>query len=135
MFCRSLRNALVGRWILVGLSCVALVVSVAASAPIATAGDGSASISLRTSEFPLAALERTSPVRLPKQAQTNRAHLPKPDRNGQPSLVDRARGIRPMFPPSHTSRALPRRFLPSRHFTARGPSDSSEPFLATSLLS
>ena len=135
MFCRSLRNQLVGRWILAGLLCVALVVGAAVCAPIAPAEDGPASISLRASEFPLAALESTSPVRLEKQAQSNRLTFPRPHRTGQPSWAERFRVTQPRRQPSQTAHALPRRVLPSHDLTSHDPSDSGEPFLTSSPLS
>ena len=93
MLCRSLRNVLVGRWILAGLLCMALVVGAAVCAPIAPAEGGPGAASLRAAEFPLAALESTSPVRLEKQGQPNRLTLPRPDRTGQLSWTERFRVI------------------------------------------
>jgi len=135
MLCRSLRNQLVGRWILAGLLCVALVVGAAVCAPIAPAEDGPASISLRASEFPLAALESTSPVRLEKQAQSNRLTFPRPHRTGQPSWAERFRVTQLRWQAFQTAYALPRRVLSSQNRTSRDPSDSGEPFLASSPLS
>lgn len=135
MLCRSLRNVLVGRWILAGLLCVALGVSAAVWRPIAPAEDGPASISLRTSEFPLAALESTSPVRLEKQAQSNRLTFPRPDRRGQPSWAERFRVTQLRRQAFQTAHALPRRVRPSHDRISRDPSDSGEPFLASSPLS
>jgi hypothetical protein len=135
MLCRSLRNLLVGRWILVGLLGAALVVGAGVCAPIAPAEDGPASVSLRAPEFPLAALESTSPVRLEKQAQPNRLTFPKPDRTAQPSWVERLRVTQPRRQASRTAHVLPRRVLPSRKLTSRHPSDSGEPFLVSSPLS
>jgi hypothetical protein len=135
MLCRNLRDVLVGRWILAGLLCVALVVGAAVCPPIAPAEDGPASISLRTSEFPLAALESTSSVRLEKQARSNRLTFPRPDRTGQPSWAERFRVTQPRRQASQTAHALPRRVLSSHHLTSRDPGDSGEPFLASSPLS
>lgn len=135
MPCRHLRTFLVGRWILAGLVSLALVAGSAVCPPIAPAQDGAASVTLRAPEIPLAALEAASLVRLEKQAHSNRVTFPKPDRNGQPSWVERTRAIRPLLRPSHASHTLPRRFLPSHHLAARDPSGAGEPFLAASPLS
>jgi hypothetical protein len=135
MLCRSLRNLLVGRWILAGLACLALVAGSTVCPPIAPAQGDASSVTLRAPEIPLAALEAASLVRLEKQAHSNRVIFPKPDRNGQPSWAERTRLTRPTLQPSRVCHTLPRRFLPSHHLAARDPSDSGEPFLAASPLS
>jgi hypothetical protein len=135
MLCRSLRSLLVGRWILAGLLCAALVAGGPVWAPIAPPEEGPASISLRAPEFPLAALESTSPVRLEKQAQPNRFTFPRPGPTGQPSWADRFRVTPPGRQVFRTTHVLPRRILPSHHPASRDPSDSGDPFLASSPLS
>ncbi len=135
MLCRNLRDLLVGRWVLAGLLCVALVVGAAVCPPIAPAEDGPASISCRTATFPLAALGNTSSVRLEKQARSNRLTFPRPDRTGQPSWAERFRVTQPRRQASQAAHALPRRVLSSHHLTARDPGDSGEPFLISSPLS
>ena len=135
MLCRNLRNELVGRWVLAGLLCMALVGGAAVCPPLAPTEDGPAAASLRTAEFPLAALESTSPVRLEKQGQPNRLTLPRPDRTGQPSRTERFRVTQPKRQTFQTAQALPRRVLPSHNLTSHDSSDSGDPFLASSPLS
>jgi hypothetical protein len=134
MLCRSLRNVLVGRWIFAGLLCMTLVAG-AAVCPIAPAEEGPGAVSLRTAAFPIAAPESTSPVRLETQAQSKRPTFPKPDRTGQPSWTERFRVTQLRRQAVQTAYALPRRILPSHDLTSRDPSDSGEPFLASSPLS
>ena len=135
MLCRSLRNVLVGRWILAGLLCMALVVGAAECAPIAPAEGGPSAVSLRTAEFPIAALESTFPVRLETQAESKRLTLPRPDRTGQLSWTERFRVTQLRRQTSQTAHALPRRVLPSHNLTTHDSSDSGDPFLASSPLS
>ena len=135
MLCRSLRNVLVGRWILAGLLCMALVVGAAECAPIAPAEGGPGAASLRTAGFPLATLKSTFPVRLETQAGSKRLTLPKPNQTSHPSWTERFRVIQLRRQTSQTARALPRRVLPSHNLTSHDSSDSSDPFLASSPLS
>jgi hypothetical protein len=135
MFCRNLRKVLVGRWIVAGLLCMALVGGAAICPPFAPAVDGSGEANLRSAEFPLAALESTSPVRLEKQAHSNRLTLPRPDRTGQPFSTERFRITQLRRQTSQTAHALPRRVLPSHSLTSHDSSDSGDPLLASSPLS
>ena len=135
MLCRSLRNVLVGRWILAGLLCMALVVCAAVCPPIAPAEDGPGAASLRPAGFPLTALESTAPPRPEQQGQSNRPTLSRPAQTGQQSGTERFRVTQLRPQTSQTARALPRRVLPTHNSTSQVSSDPGDPFLASSPLS
>lgn len=130
MLCRTLRNVSIGRWALAGFLCLALAWGTAAPAHNPFQDDGDTSIGLRVPQFPLAALETTSSVRLEKHGQAVRLTLGKPERSGHLSSTERAYGllVRPKRCP--TSPLLPRRFLSPRHLAPRAPNDAGDPFLA-----
>ena len=135
MLCRTLRRMSVGRWCLVGLLCPALVGSAAPFTPVSPEDGETISVSLSAPQFPLAALELTSAVRLEKQAESVRLSLPKPARGGH--LLSGVRAHALLRRPTTTDNALlrPRRFLPPRRINPRTSSDSSDPVPASSFLS
>ena len=135
MFCRTLRNLSSGRWALAGLLCLAMVGAAGASTRVFS-GDGSAdSIGLRAPEVPLAALAATSGVRFEKHGQAVRLTFHKPERSGHLSSIERSCGALSRPKAWYTHPLLPRRFLPSRHLLPRTSKDSSDPLLASLLLS
>ena len=135
MFCRTLRNLGSSRWALVWLLCLALVGAAAASTRVFSGDDWAGSISLRAPEVPLAALATTSSVRFEKNGQAIRLTFHKPERSAQLSSTERSCGALSRLIACHAFPRLPRRFLPPRHVTPRGPNDAGEPFLASLSLS
>jgi hypothetical protein len=132
MLCRTLRRLSVGRWCLAGLLCLALFGSAVPTTPVSPEDGETVAISLSAPQFPLAALELTSAVRLEKQAQSVRQSLPRPARNGH--LLSGVRAHALLCRPKIITTALlrPRRFLPPRRIGLRASSDSNDPVLASS---
>jgi hypothetical protein len=109
--------------------CLVLIGSIPTLPPFAE--DETPAMVFRAPSRPIHALAENSPVRLEKQAQTQRFSLHKPHRNGILTSVERAPAIqqRPQVR-QRPARALPRRFLPSRHTVPRAPDDSVDPLLS-----
>lgn len=135
MFCRTLRNLSSGRWALAGLLCLAMVGAAAAPTRVFSGNDWADSIGLRAPEVPLAALAATSGVRFEKHGQAVRLTFHKPERSGHLSSTERSCGALSRPKAWHAHPLLPRRFLPPRHVTLRGPNDAGDPFLASLSLS
>lgn len=135
MLCRTLRRLSVGRWCLAGLLCLALFASAAPTTPASSEDGETVAISLSAPQFPLAALELTSAVRLEKQAQSVRLGLPKPARGSHLSSAVRAHALLRRPTKIDTALLRPRGFLPPRRIGLRASSDSNDPALASSFLS
>jgi hypothetical protein len=117
------------RAVFISVVCLVLTSSFPALSPFDE--DETPSIVFRAPSWPLHALAENSPLRLEKQAQTQRFSLHKPHRNGLLTSAERSPAIqqRPQVR-QRPARALPRRFLPSRHTIPRAPDDSVDPLLS-----
>jgi len=130
MLCRTLREMRLGDMILCVLVCLAMAGGFP-TPPKAWPEDETPTIGLWTPAFPLVALAANSPLRIEKQAQTNRLTLHKPQRSSHFSAAEQVQMIQPRPQVrNQTSSTLPRRFLPSRHMVPHGPDDSGDPFLS-----
>jgi hypothetical protein len=132
MLCRTLRRLSVGRWLLAGLLCLALAGSAAPFRPASSDDGTTLSIGLSAPQFPLAALELTSAVRMEKQAQSVRLSFPKPVRGGHLLSSVRAHALLHRPKMIATAPLLPRRFLPPRRIGLHASTDSNDPALASS---
>ena len=131
MICRYLRGHLSSD-LSVGLAiCVAVSgLSVMVVAPLMPSEDEAPTITLRGPSIPWAAVAEGVGLRLEKQAQTNRVSIQKPSRSAHLAAV-KAQQVRALhFRPPQSSRDLPRRLLPARHFSVSSPEDSGDPYLS-----
>jgi hypothetical protein len=135
MLCRTLRNVSAGHWALAGILSLAMVWGTAAPARNSVQDDEHTSIGIRAPQFPLAALEITSNVRLEKLGKSVRVTFHKPERSARLSSNERVCGVRFRPKGCPASPLLPRRSVPPRRVTPRDPNDVGDPFLASLALS
>lgn len=131
MICRRLRD--VSGWKLnlaLGLCLIASGVVAAVPSLVVWGQEQAASLTTRAPEYPPAAVEKTTGVRLQKQGPSGRFTLPKPARGMQLSSAE-THYVRPGQPRIHqTSRDLPRRLLPAQRYTLRSSDDTTDPLLS-----
>jgi hypothetical protein len=131
MVCQDLRQTFVIRSLLGGLLCLALLGSIALSAPSLSGRGDVASIELPAPQFPHAALGSVLALRSQKQAQQIRVILQKPERSAHLSSAERRHALLPRPSLSQWFARLPRRSLHSRQIAHRTTHDTADPLLAS----